>query len=145
MCANRLFASQVSEAVVRSGLRADVGRFSGLVSLINREELVVAQFLKYAMLLVGAFVVMSVPAMAQEGAPPAAVSETVPLLNLTATFGAGLVVIGAGLGISRLSTAAFESMARQPEVAADIKGSMVIVAAMIEGAAVIGLIVCMIK
>jgi F-type H+-transporting ATPase subunit c len=54
------------------------------------------------------------------------------------------VVIGAAYGISRLSTAAFESMARQPEVAADIKGSMVIVAAMIEGAAVIGLIVCMI-
>lgn len=105
-----------------------------------------AQFLKYAMLLVGAFVVMSVPAMAQEGqAAAATASQTVPLLNLTATFGAGLVVIGAGLGISRLSTAAFESMARQPEVAADIKGSMVIVAAMIEGAAVIGLIVCMIK
>ena len=58
---------------------------------------------------------------------------------------AGLVVIGAGLGISRLSVAAFESMARQPEVAGDIRGSMVIVAAMIEGAAVIGLIVCMIK
>jgi len=81
-----LFVSQVSEAVVRSGLRADVGGFSGLVILVNREELVVAQFLKYAMLLVGAFVVMSVPAMAQEGSPAAAVSETVPLLNLTATF-----------------------------------------------------------
>jgi F-type H+-transporting ATPase subunit c len=36
-------------------------------------------------------------------------------------------------------------MARQPEVAGDIRGAMVIVAAMIEGAAVIGLIVCMIK
>ena len=34
---------------------------------------------------------------------------------------------------------------RQPEVAGDIRGAMVIVAAMIEGAAVIGLIVCMIK
>lgn len=104
-----------------------------------------AQFLKYAMLLVGAFVAVSVPAMAQEGGAEVAAAAAQPLINLTATFGAGLVVIGAGLGISRLSTAAFESMARQPEVAADIKGSMVIVAAMIEGAAVIGLIVCMIK
>lgn len=97
-----------------------------------------SQFLKYAMLLVGAFVAMSVPAMAQDAG--GAVSYI-----FTPTFGAGLVVIGAGLGISRLSAAAFESMARQPEVSADIKGSMVIVAAMIEGAAVIGLIVCMIK
>jgi F-type H+-transporting ATPase subunit c len=97
----------------------------------------VSQFLKYAMLLVGAFVAMSVPAMAQDGGTS--------YINFTSTFGAGLVVIGAGLGISRLSAAAFESMARQPEVSADIKGSMVIVAAMIEGAAVIGLIVCMIK
>jgi F-type H+-transporting ATPase subunit c len=97
------------------------------------------------MLLVGAFVVMTVPALAQEGQAAAVASEAVPLLNLTATFGAGLVVIGAAMGISRLSAAAFESMARQPEVAADIKGSMVIVAAMIEGAAVIGLIVCMIS
>jgi len=104
----------------------------------------VAQFLKYAMLLVGAFVAMSVPAMAQ-GEPVAAAVQVTPLISLTSTFGAGLVVIGAGLGISRLSSAAFESMARQPEVAADIKGSMVIVAAMIEGAAVIGLIVCMIN
>ncbi len=104
-----------------------------------------AQFLKYAMLLVGAFVALSVPAMAQEAGAEAVAAAAQPLINLTATFGAGLVVIGAGLGISRLSTAAFESMARQPEVAADIKGSMVIVAAMIEGAAVIGLIVCMIK
>ncbi|MFM7039191.1 MAG: ATP synthase F0 subunit C [Planctomycetaceae bacterium] len=66
------------------------------------------------------------------------------LINLSSTFGAGLIVIGAGLGISRLSAAAFESMARQPEVVGDIRGSMIIVAAMIEGAAVIGLIVCLI-
>ena len=97
-----------------------------------------AQFLKYAMLVVGAFVAMSVPAMAQS-------ETTQPMINLTGSFGAGLVVIGAGLGISRLAAAAFESMARQPEVAGDIRGGMIIVAAMIEGAAVIGLIVCMIS
>jgi len=110
----------------------------------------VAQFLKIAMLIVAGLVVLSAPAMAQEepadGAAAAAVqAASQPLINLTPTFGAGLIVIGAGLGISRLSVAAFESMARQPEVAGDIRGSMVIVAAMIEGAAVIGLIVCFIK
>ena len=104
-----------------------------------------AQILKYAMMFACAFLALTVPAMAQEGAAAAAAAASQPLINLPGSFGAGLVVIGAGLGISRLSAAAFESMARQPEVAADIRGAMVIVAAMIEGAAVIGLIVCMIK
>ena len=95
------------------------------------------KFLKYALLTVAAFVSMSVPAMAQEAAAP--------LINLGGPFGAGLVVIGAGLGISRLAAAAFESMARQPEVAGDIRGAMIVTAAMVEGAAVIGLIVCIIS
>ena len=94
------------------------------------------RFFKLAMLVVGAFLATSVSAMAQDGQP---------LIDLTPTFGAGLVVIGAGLGISKLASAAFESMARQPEVAGDVRGGMIIVAAMIEGAAVIGLIVCLIK
>ena len=95
-----------------------------------------SKFLKYALLTVAAFVSLSVPAMAQDPATP--------LINLGGPFGAGLVVIGAGLGISRLAAAAFESMARQPEVAGDIRGAMIVTAAMVEGAAVIGLIVCII-
>ncbi|MFM7837193.1 MAG: ATP synthase F0 subunit C [Planctomycetaceae bacterium] len=83
--------------------------------------------------------------MAQDAPAAGAAAAGGAALIKLASFGAGLVVIGAGLGISRLSAAAFESMARQPEVAGDIRGAMVIVAAMIEGAAVIGLIVCMIK
>ncbi len=96
------------------------------------------RFFKLAMLVVGAFLATSLSAMAQDAAAQS-------LIELTPTFGAGLVVIGAGLGISKLSSAAFESMARQPEVAGDVRGGMIIVAAMIEGAAVIGLIVCLIK
>jgi len=97
----------------------------------------VNRFFKLAMLVVGAFLATSVSAMAQD-APRA-------LIDLSPSFGAGLVVIGAGLGIGKLASAAFESMARQPEVAGDVRGGMIIVAAMIEGAAVIGLIVCMIN
>lgn len=93
------------------------------------------QILKYALLSAAAFVSMTVPAMAQE------VEKPTPIFG--GAFGAGLVVIGAGLGISRLAAAAFESMARQPEVAGDIRGGMIVTAAMVEGAAVIGLIVCM--
>lgn len=98
-----------------------------------------SKFLKYALMSVAAFVSLSASAMAQPDGP------VVPLINFGGAFGAGLVVIGAGLGISRLAAAAFESMARQPEVAGDIRGGMIVTAAMVEGAAVIGLIVCIIS
>ena len=100
-----------------------------------------SQFVKTALLVCAAFVAMSAPAAAQdeEGASKAGAPV------ILTTIGAGIVVVGAGLGISKLSAAAFESMARQPEVAGDIKGSMIIVAAMVEGAAVIGLVVCLIQ
>ncbi|MED5576562.1 MAG: ATP synthase F0 subunit C, partial [Planctomycetota bacterium] len=58
---------------------------------------------------------------------------------------AGLVVIGAGLGIGRIGGSATESIARQPEVAGNIQTAMIIAAALIEGAALFGLIICIIK
>ncbi len=61
---------------------------------------------------------------------------------LGAGIGAGLAVIGAGLGIGRLAASALEGSARQPEAAGDIRTTMIIAAALIEGAAFFGLIVC---
>lgn len=58
-----------------------------------------------------------------------------------AGLGAGIVAIGAGLGISRIGAAANEGIARQPEAAADIRGNSIILAALIEGVALIGAIV----
>ncbi len=58
-------------------------------------------------------------------------------------FGAGLVLIGAGLGIGRIGSAAVEGMSRQPEVAGSIQTAMIISAALIEGATFFALIVCM--
>lgn len=49
-------------------------------------------------------------------------------------IGAGLIIIGAGLGIGLLAKSAVESMARQPEIAGNIQGAMIIAAALIEGA-----------
>jgi F-type H+-transporting ATPase subunit c len=57
------------------------------------------------------------------------------LANLGGAIGAGLAVIGAGLGIGRVGGSAVESMARQPEVAGQINTAMIVTAAMIEGAA----------
>lgn len=95
-----------------------------------------SQFVKACLLVVAAFVVMTVPAMAQDEVGPA------PLIDLTKYFGAGLVLIGAGMGIGKIGVAAVESMARQPEVAGDIRGAMIVSAALIEGATFFALIVC---
>lgn len=47
---------------------------------------------------------------------------------LAAGIGAGLVVIGAGLGIGRLAGSALEAIGRQPEAVGDIRTSMIIAA-----------------
>ena len=64
-------------------------------------------------------------------------------IYLGGAFGAGLVIIGAGLGIGKIGSSAVESMSRQPEVAGNIQTAMIISAALIEGATFFGLIVCM--
>ncbi|KAA3657274.1 MAG: ATP synthase F0 subunit C [Deferribacteres bacterium] len=69
--------------------------------------------------------------------------ESVALAYLAAGLGIAGAVIGAGLGISRLAAAAMEGIARQPEAANDIRGAMILTAALIEGVAVIGLVVCL--
>jgi F-type H+-transporting ATPase subunit c len=58
-------------------------------------------------------------------------------------LGAGLVAIGAALGIGRLAASAVESMARQPEVAANVQVAMIIAAALIEGFTFFALYICM--
>jgi F-type H+-transporting ATPase subunit c len=62
---------------------------------------------------------------------------------LAAGLGAGLAVIGVGLGIGRLAAAALEGSARQPTAAADIRTSMIIAAALIEGATLFAIVVCL--
>lgn len=65
------------------------------------------------------------------------------LAYLGAGIGAGVAVIGAGLGIGRIGGTALESMARQPEAIGDIRASMIVAAALVEGAAFFGIIVCL--
>ena len=56
-------------------------------------------------------------------------------------IGAGLSALGAGVGIGQIGKGAVESIARQPEAANDIRGSMIIMAALVEGAALFGVVV----
>ena len=62
---------------------------------------------------------------------------------ITGTFaaiGAGLAVIGAGIGIGMVGGKAMEAIARQPEASGDIRGGMILMAAFVEGAALIAIL-----
>lgn len=59
-----------------------------------------------------------------------------------AAIGAGIVTIGAGVGIGRIGAAAMEGIARQPEAAPKIQVNMLIAAALIEGVALFGAVIC---
>lgn len=95
-----------------------------------------SQAIRLLSLAVGVFLVMAVPALAQEGAGR---------VSFSSSLGAGLVIVGAGFGIGKIGASAVESMARQPEAAGDIRGAMILAAALIEGATFFALIVCIIN
>ena len=63
------------------------------------------------------------------------------MMAVGAGLGAGLAVIGAGLGIGRIGGQAVEGMARQPETAGRIQTAALIFAALIEGAALFGVVI----
>jgi F-type H+-transporting ATPase subunit c len=56
-------------------------------------------------------------------------------------LGAGLAVLGAGIGIGQIGKSALESIARQPEASGDIRANMILTAALVEGAALFAIIV----
>ena len=60
-----------------------------------------------------------------------------------AAIGAGIVLLGAGRGIGSIGASAVESIARQPEAAGPIQSAMILGAALIEGAALVGLLVAL--
>lgn len=70
------------------------------------------------------------------------VAAELSLGALGAAIGAGLAVIGAGIGIGKIGGSAMEAIARQPEVANDIRTNMIIIAALVEGVALFAVVVC---
>ncbi|NQW25942.1 MAG: ATP synthase F0 subunit C [Cryomorphaceae bacterium] len=58
-------------------------------------------------------------------------------------LGAGLAVIGIGIGIGLIGGRAMEAIARQPEVTGKIQTNMIILAALIEGAGLFGIVVAL--
>ena len=60
-----------------------------------------------------------------------------------AAIGAGLAVIGAGIGIGQIGGKAMEGIARQPEAASKIQTAMIIAAALVEGVALFAVVVAL--
>ena len=65
------------------------------------------------------------------------------MTGTVAAIGAGLAVIGAGIGIGRIGGSAMEAIARQPEATNKIQTAMIIAAALIEGVAFFAIVVCL--
>ena len=64
------------------------------------------------------------------------------LIGLGICMGIGLAALGGGAGIGRAVSSALEGTARQPEATSDIRTTMIIAAALIEGVALFGEVIC---
>ena len=64
------------------------------------------------------------------------------IAKVGATLGAAIAAIGAGIGIGMIGKGAVESIGRQPSAANEIRTSMVIMGALIEGVALFAIVVC---
>ncbi len=64
------------------------------------------------------------------------------LAIMSSGIGAGLIALGTGLGIGRIGGQAMDAIARQPEATPRIQGVMIIAAALIEGVALFGVVIC---
>jgi F-type H+-transporting ATPase subunit c len=66
------------------------------------------------------------------------------LAVFAAGIGAALAVIGAGIGIGKLAASAMDAIGRQPEASGDVRTTMIIAAALIEGVTLFALVICFI-
>jgi F-type H+-transporting ATPase subunit c len=92
-------------------------------------------------MIVAGMALMFIGAAPANAADGDSVFEAAGLAKLGIGIGSGLVIMGAGAGIGRIGGSAVESMARQPEVAGQVFGPMILTAALIEGATFFALIV----
>jgi F-type H+-transporting ATPase subunit c len=77
-----------------------------------------------------------------QAAEVAETAATTGIANLGAAIGAGMAIIGAAIGIGKIGSSALESIARQPEKTNDIRSTMILAAALIEGATFFAILVC---
>ena len=68
----------------------------------------------------------------------------IDLSTFGVAIGMGMVLIGAGIGLGRIGGQAAEAIARQPEAAADIRGTALLIAFLMEGATIIAVIMALV-
>jgi len=99
--------------------------------------------IKLLALVVVVMLLVAAPAMAQSTTTGDNSTSLVGTTKFGIGIGVALTIIGAGYGFGKIGSAALEGMARQPEVANDIRGAMIVIAALLEGAVFFGLLICM--
>lgn len=72
----------------------------------------------------------------QDAVTAVAVAKSTNAL-LGAGIGLGLAAIGAGIGVGLIGSRATEAIARQPQASGDIRGAMILTAALVEGVALV--------
>jgi F-type H+-transporting ATPase subunit c len=65
------------------------------------------------------------------------------LAKVGGAIGAGIVAIGAAIGIGKLAQSTMEASARQPEIAGGLRTTAIIIGALLEGVCLIGVIACL--
>lgn len=86
-------------------------------------------------------------AEATDAAPAAEAEVAAPANNsykILVPIGCAFIIAGAGWGIGRIGGNAVDAMARQPEAASAIQTAMILAAALIEGATLFALVICLI-
>jgi len=68
-------------------------------------------------------------------------TNVMDVAKMGAALGAGIVAIGAGIGIGRIGGAVNDGIARQPEAAGELRGASIIFAALIEGVALFAVVI----
>ncbi len=113
--------------------------------LLNLEKLLMARYLFALVFVLGGFLFCS-PTFAQDlGLDGLLLGQgDDQSYRMYRAIGAGLAVIGAAIGIGRIGGSACESIARQPEMAAKVQTAGIIFAALIEGAAFAGILLCLV-
>ncbi len=96
-------------------------------------------FRLFTIVAVFALCLSATPVFGQEVPEAVQVAEAASFPSVS-VIGAGLAILGAGLGIGRIGGSACEAIARQPEMAGQIQTAMIIAAALIEGATFFALI-----
>jgi F-type H+-transporting ATPase subunit c len=86
----------------------------------------------------------ALPADVQKQAVERNAASTSKYTGAGAGMGMGLAAIGAGIGIGLIGHSALAGIARQPEQAGAIRGTMILMAALVEGVALIAVVFCLV-